>query len=64
MVHQVYHLFYAEHHPIQISVITILLSRSIQLDWEQVLIQHTSTSPYKYINNISKTHQMTANVQV
>ena len=31
----------------------------IQLDWEQL----TSPSPYKYINSINETNQMTANVQ-
>ena len=39
--------------------IMILLSIYIQLDWEQL----TSPSPYKYINSINKTNQMTANVQ-
>jgi hypothetical protein len=43
----------------------ILLSISIQMDWEQVFtLQFTSPSPYKYINNINKTNQMTPNIQV
>ena len=46
------------------NFIMILLSISIQMDWEQVFtLQFTSPSPYKYINNINKTNQMTANVQ-
>ena len=39
-----------------------LLTIYIQLDWEQVFT--TSPSPYKYINNINKINEMTANVQV
>ena len=33
------------------------------MDWEQVFKLYTSPSPYKYINIINKTNQMTANVQ-
>ena len=48
------------------SILMILLSISIYIyNWiGNKFLQLTSPSLYKYINNINKTNQMTANVQV